>query len=101
MNSRRRIGHASEPLYAQPIAARVVWERISRHGVLLLSGGCGRLDIRLDTRPSIDCRHPDSGLAPAPVGDNRLAGLRKLIGPLGYDGGNAIVLTLSGIMGNV
>src|SRR6202040_1662323 len=39
---------------------------ISRHGVSLLSGGSGRLDPRLDTPPSIDCRHPDSGLAPLP-----------------------------------
>jgi len=38
---------------------------ISQHGVSLLSGGSGRLDTRLDTPPSIDCRHPDSGLAPA------------------------------------
>src|SRR6202035_4710397 len=36
---------------------------ISRHGVSLLSGGSGRFDTRLDTPPSIDCRHPDSGLA--------------------------------------
>jgi hypothetical protein len=31
---------------------------ISRHGVLLLSGGSGRLDTRLDTPPSIKRRHP-------------------------------------------
>src|SRR5947209_17523025 len=36
---------------------------ISRHGVSLLSGGFGRLDTRLDTPPSINRRHPDSGLA--------------------------------------
>src|SRR5436190_20357457 len=37
---------------------------ISRHGVSLLSGGSDRLDTRLDTPPSINRRHPDSGLAP-------------------------------------
>ena len=36
---------------------------ISRHGVSLLSGGFGRLHTRLDTPPSINRRHPDSGLA--------------------------------------
>src|SRR5207302_6875298 len=36
---------------------------ISRHGVSLLSGGFGRLDTRLDTPPSINRRHPDSGLS--------------------------------------
>jgi hypothetical protein len=36
---------------------------ISRHGVSLLSGGSGRLDTRLDMPPSINRRHPDSGLA--------------------------------------
>src|SRR3989454_2041651 len=36
---------------------------ISRHGVSLLSGEFGRLDPRLDTPPSINRRHPDSGLA--------------------------------------
>src|SRR5438105_15214939 len=38
---------------------------ISRHGVSLLSGGSGRLHTRLDTPPSINRRHPDSGLAHA------------------------------------
>ena len=37
---------------------------VSLDMVSLLSGGSGRLDTRLDTPPSIDCRHPDSGLAP-------------------------------------
>ena len=41
----------------------MVSRHFNRHGVSLLSGGSGRLNTRLDTPPSIKCRHPDSRLA--------------------------------------